>query len=73
MRCILPPPPRNPRRSGHVYAEYLQISPYMPRTKEVIKMPEQDERQTAAPQAGGKEDVDDLIFRTAPGWLVSDR
>lgn len=45
----------------------------MPRTKEVIEMPEQDERQTAAPQAGGKEDVDDLIFRTAPGWLVSDR
>ena len=36
-------------------------------------MPEQDERRTAPAQGEKREDVDDLIFRTAPSWPVSDR
>ena len=36
-------------------------------------MTEQNECQGISAQSGGKEDVDDLIFRTAPGWLASDR
>ncbi len=36
-------------------------------------MTEQNERQNISVQGSVKEDVDDLIFRTAPGWLVSDR
>ena len=36
-------------------------------------MPEQDERRTAPAQGEKREDVDDLIFRTAPRWPVSDR
>lgn len=44
-----------------------------PLAKEVIIMPEQDERRTAPVQGEKREDVDDLIFRTAPGRPVSDR
>ena len=36
-------------------------------------MPEQDECRTLPAQREPREDVDDLIFRTAPGWLASDR
>jgi len=35
-------------------------------------MPEQEEKQTA-PSTTPREDVDDLIFRTEPGWLASER
>lgn len=57
----------------HIFSGPAHILVYKLRTKEVIEMPEQDNRQNLPPQNGGKEDVDDFIFRTAPGWLASDR
>ena len=40
--------------------------------REGRSMPEQEEKQTA-PSTTPIEDVDDLIFRTEPGWLASER
>lgn len=36
-------------------------------------MPECEKPQTVPPYPVPREDVDDLIFRAGPGWLVSDR
>ena len=69
-------PPRFFYRTGkirHTSQGDWHILVYKPLTKEVIIMPEQDERRTAPAQGEKREDVDDLIFRTAPSWPVSDR